>query len=266
MNTNARVLIASANFRDIGGLRTVDGYQVRTGRLFRSGHLSHLNDTEKKVLTALDLRTVVDLRRPSEISNFPTPDMNEVCQISISVSSEDNEFAVVANLVSNNAPEQKNSRELIQSYFRKNITERLDNFIPVFDAATDPNHHPLLFHCMAGKDRTGFVAGVILRLLGVSESETINDYLLTNELLKNRLTEQLNQERLRIAKQNRIQPADVNEEQLENTKLRIYTQASFLKSSFDAINEKFESLETFRKDGLKISDSRFDSFKESILH
>ena len=205
MAADPRVLIASANLRDLGGLATIDGQRVRAGRLFRSGHLSELDRAEAAILGGLGLRTIIDLRRPSEVADFPTPDLNGVDRLWMSVSPEDSEFAVAANLLFGNQPEQVDTAEdskfavaanllfgnqpeqvdiatMLEGYFRNTVTNRLDGYRPVFEAATDPDRQPLLFHCMGGKDRTGFVAGVLLRLLGVGQEEVMADYLLTNEI------------------------------------------------------------------------------------
>ena len=288
MAADPRVLIASANLRDLGGLATIDGQRVRTGRLFRSGHLSELDRTEAAILGGLGLRTIIDLRRPSEVADFPTPDLDGVDRLWMSVSPEDSEFAVAANLLFGeqpervdtaedsgfavatnllfgNQPEQVDIATMLEGYFRNTVTNRLDGYRPVFEAATDPDRQPLLFHCMGGKDRTGFVAGVLLRLLGVGQEEVMADYLLTNEILGDRMARRADQARQRIAQQSGVEPDQVDERHLEGVRALLYTRPSFLQASFDAVTDKFGTWETFRRDGLGIDDARFSAFLDAVL-
>jgi protein-tyrosine phosphatase len=283
-----RVLIASANLRDLGGLATIDGQRVRAGRLFRSGHLSELDRAEAAILGGLGLRTIIDLRRPSEVADFPTPDLDGVDRLWMSVSPEDSEFAVAANLLFGNQPEQVDTAEdskfavaanllfgnqpeqvdiatMLEGYFRNTVTNRLDGYRPVFEAATDPDRQPLLFHCMGGKDRTGFVAGVLLRLLGVGQEEVMADYLLTNEILGDRMARRADQARQRIAQQSGVEPDQVDERHLEGVRAMLYTRPSFLQASFDAVTDKFGTWETFRRDGLGIDDARFSAFFDAVV-
>ena len=288
MVADPRVLIASANLRDLGGLATIDGQRVRAGRLFRSGHLSELDRAEAAILGGLGLRTIIDLRRPSEVADFPTPDLDGVDRLWMSVSPEDSEFAVAANLLFGNQPEQVDTAEdskfavaanllfgnqpeqvdiatMLEGYFRNTVTNRLDGYRPVFEAATDPDRQPLLFHCMGGKDRTGFVAGVLLRLLGVGQEEVMADYLLTNEILGDRMARRADQARQRIAQRSGVEPDQVDERHLEGIRAMLYTRPSFLQASFDAVNDKFGTWETFRRDGLGIDDARFSAFFDAVV-
>ena len=288
MDADTRVLIASANLRDLGGLTTIDGQRVRTGRLFRSGHLSELDGDEAAILGGLGLKTIIDLRRPSEVADFPTPDLDGVDRLWVSVSPEDSEFAVAANLLFGNQPEQVDTAEdsgftvaanllfgnqpeqvdiakMLEGYFRNTVTNRLDGYRPVFEAATDPDRQPLLFHCMGGKDRTGFVAGVLLRLLGVGQEEVMADYMLTNEILGDRMARRADQARQRIAQRSGVEPDQVDERHLAGVRSMLYTQPSFLQASFDAVTDKFGTWETFRRDGLGIDDARLSAFLNAVV-
>ncbi|MGI8485360.1 MAG: tyrosine-protein phosphatase, partial [Thermomicrobiales bacterium] len=64
-------LEGAANFRDLGGLPTSDGGRVRRGRIFRSGVLYRLTESDTVALRPLGIRTVIDLRSPDEVRNYP---------------------------------------------------------------------------------------------------------------------------------------------------------------------------------------------------
>ena len=175
---DARIVVASSNLRDLGGLTTSDGHTVRTGQLFRSGHLCDLGDADRAIVKSLGLRTIVDLRRPAEADVKPHPDLPSVDVVGISVSSDDNEFAVVANAMLDPRAEPLGP-DHITNYFRTLVTDHIDRYRPVFDLTTDPDRQPLLFNCTAGKDRTGVLAALILHCLGVPREAIVSEYLLS---------------------------------------------------------------------------------------
>ena len=147
MDHSPKIIIPEANLRDIGGKKTETGLEVKTGYLFRSGHLSELSTEDFKKFKNLQLRTIVDVRRPSEIEKYPTPSLEKVETLNFSVSSDDNEFAVAANFMNGKEVPTKISAKIIEKYFKNSVNEKLDSYVPVFESLTDPDNFPLLFHC-----------------------------------------------------------------------------------------------------------------------
>jgi protein-tyrosine phosphatase len=259
-----RVLVADANLRDLGGLPTADGRTVRTGRLFRSGYLCDLEGPDHAILEGLGLRTIVDLRRLDEAQQRPHPDLDGTEVVHVSVSTDDNEFAVLANRMATD-PAAIPGPDLIADYFRNSVRTRLDRYRQVFDLATDPDRHPLLFNCTAGKDRTGFVGGILLRLLGVTEELTIADYLLSNEVRRPWLQVREDQHRRMIADRLGIEPGDVPDEHLVNTRAMLWCHADYLAASFATVEEDWGTWEAFRRDGLGLDDARIGAFRDAML-
>ena len=262
--SDRRVLVAGANLRDLGGLTTIEGRRVRTGLLFRSGHLCDLAGPDRDVLDSLGIRTIVDLRRPTEVAARPHPAIAGVEVVNLSVSSDDNEFAVLASSVLDPDAEPLGP-DHIAGYFRGNVTDRLDRYRPVFEAATDPGRHPLLFNCTAGKDRTGFVAGVLLRILDVDEQTVLDDYMLSNAVRRDWIAGREAEIRLRIAESLGVGPDEVPEARLEASRALLNCDRLFLKAAFDAVHDDWGSWEAFRRDALGISDDRFTAFTEVLL-
>ncbi|MBC8364128.1 MAG: tyrosine-protein phosphatase [Actinobacteria bacterium] len=259
-----RVLVVAANLRDLGGLPTSDGRTVRTGRLFRSGYLCDLDGPPLATLESLGLRTIVDLRRPDEARQRPHPDLNSTEVVHVSVSTDDNEFAVLANRMATE-PEAIPGPDLIADYFRNSVRTRLDRYRRVFALATDPDRHPLLFNCTAGKDRTGFVGGILLRLLGVAEEHAIADYLLSNEVRRPWLQEREDNHRRLIADRLGIEPDHVPDEHLVNSRAMLWCNADYLTAAFSTVEEDWGTWESFRRNGLDIDDARFDAFHAAML-
>jgi protein-tyrosine phosphatase len=170
------LLLASAdNFRDVAGAGypTADGGAVRTGVFYRSNAL-RITPEEVGLLADLGLRAVVDLRTHVEIERHPDPEipscewlhydvlgipMGEIAALT------DHDVAVqVMHRVYRGFVENPASRAAFGDMFRQLATGG-----------------PQLFHCSAGKDRTGWVAALLLHLAGVEDAVIEADYLLTNE-------------------------------------------------------------------------------------
>ena len=262
---DARIVVASSNLRDLGGLTTSDGHTVRTGQLFRSGHLCDLGDADRAIVRSLGLQTIVDLRRPAEADVKPHPDLPSVDVVGISVSSDDNEFAVVANAMLDPRAEPLGP-DHITNYFRTLVTDHIDRYRPVFDLATDPDRQPLLFNCTAGKDRTGVVAAVLLRILGVDDNLVMADYLLSNEVRRSWIETAKVDHRQRIAHHLGITPAEVPEERMASSRALLYCREDYLRAVLDTAEARWGSWDGFVADGLCLDEARLAAFRTSLLY
>lgn len=164
------------NFRDLGGYGTRDGYTVARSRIFRSGELHGMTpDDLKNLKDNIRLRSILDLRSEFEISQTESGLIPE---------SGFNYFNVP--LITDGGDIESNKRRYHgldnmgefyvslskQDYFPPRLIEAL-NII------ADPANHPVVFHCSAGKDRTGILAAILLAILGVNDSDIAKDYTLT---------------------------------------------------------------------------------------
>jgi protein-tyrosine phosphatase len=161
------------NLRDLGGHRTADGRRVKHGCLFRSDELCALTDADVNAITALGIRVVFDLRNDHERSSRPNrlPDGIEVLERSSpSSGGRSLEQAIVAG----DLPEADDI-EMGQVYV--DLLVRLaPELRTILARAAEAPQRPLLFHCAAGKDRTGVTAAVLLGLLGVDDEVILDDY------------------------------------------------------------------------------------------
>lgn len=163
------------NFRDLGGLAAMGGSKVRTGLLFRSDQFGNAAASDiDYIVDEIGLRTVVDLRRPSEIAATGSfPDGRGVDVRSIELAH-----------IRWESIDRDATREASPVPF---LVERYTAMIETGAAAIRDTLNlmvtatPLAFHCMAGKDRTGITAALVLKLLGVSDDDIAADYALTGE-------------------------------------------------------------------------------------
>jgi hypothetical protein len=157
------------NFRDLGGHRTVEGRTVRWHRLYRADDLGRLAGPDLERFAGLGIRTVVDLRRPNELEEhgrIPPSDRFEYRHIHVKHAKwEPADFT---------APGAR-AAYLADRYVEM-VEMGADGIAEALRTVADPAAAPLVFHCLAGKDRTGLVAAFTLHLLGVSDDDIADDY------------------------------------------------------------------------------------------
>jgi protein-tyrosine phosphatase len=165
-------LVGAYNFRDLGGYPTVDRQVTRWGQLFRSDTLQALTDADLGILRDVGLASIIDLRTPAEVDRLGRGilEVEPVRYLHLSVIQE-------AATARQELP-PLSELDLASLYLRW-----LDSsHQPLVDALTtvgDPTNWPLVFHCAAGKDRTGVLAALVLDILGVERPVIVEDYMLT---------------------------------------------------------------------------------------
>lgn len=160
-----RVLEGSHNVRDLGGLVTGDGQLVRTGRVFRSDYPTFAVVADGAAIRDLGLRTVVDLRRGFEA--------DAEC-VSWSEHGVDYHRCPIT---------AAGGEASWSARYRGYLAQRPETVVEAVRRIANATGHPVLFHCAAGKDRTGVIAAVLLQLLGVSDEDIVADYLLSADHL-----------------------------------------------------------------------------------
>jgi len=175
------ILFEQPNFRDIGGILSEDGRKIRSGVLYRSGDFHQLSGEDIHTMESLGIRMVIDFRSDREVKKHPTPAISTVLtreHIAIVDSARDDALTM---LMTNDAV---GLEQLLVRDYRRMINEHTEDFRRFFQLLADTDHLPLVYHCAAGKDRTGLATYLLLRALGVSEENARQDYLLSNEYLK----------------------------------------------------------------------------------
>lgn len=166
---------AMFNFRDVGGYTGHAGRIVRRQRLYRSDSLHRIDATDRDAFAALGVRTVIDLRRPDEVARdgrVPAYDGMAYQHIH---------------------PEHRNWEEIPYDGERQRLADYLteryldlaetgaEGLAKAVSVIADADSAPVVVHCVAGKDRTGIVCGLVLSVLGVNEADIAADYALSSE-------------------------------------------------------------------------------------
>jgi len=169
------------NFRDIGGVASGDVTAIRNGIVFRSANIDRISRSDIRKLHKLGIKTIIDLRAPSERRKHFTT-IGNIDKIFLTLDFE------------------KKTREKLRPYFFKKNSENiisdisnslnleiLDACQPVikqiFDILLSASRCPILIHCQAGKDRTGIICALLQLALKADKASIIDDYLKSNEAL-----------------------------------------------------------------------------------
>jgi protein-tyrosine phosphatase len=235
-------LTGAANFRDLGGYATRQGSVIRPHRLFRSDHLGALTSEDAAQMKALNVGRVFDLRGATERETA-------ICVLEgvkvHSLAIEPTIVQVLAGLTeAGHTLTQADVVGHMRDTYRGFVRHNTNRFASLFSHLLEAND-PLVFHCTAGKDRTGFAAALILLALGVSHDDVMRDYLLTNERLKPK-TEWRGLSSEVAAVLYRVQP-------------------EFLDAAFEAVTQDYGDVEAYFHRGLRLGPSERARLRELYL-
>jgi protein-tyrosine phosphatase len=177
--TRSIELTSVFNFRDLGGYETTDGRTVKWRTIFRADGLGRLTGEDLDALRPLGLRTVVDLRTARELDHrgrFPFESYPVAFHhLSVLDTTWDREAARRENLP---------PTEFLHGAYHQMLIDGGARFAAAFDVLAAPDALPAVFHCAAGKDRTGLLAALLLGALGVGHDDIVADYVLTQQMME----------------------------------------------------------------------------------
>ncbi|WP_439375154.1 tyrosine-protein phosphatase [Bradyrhizobium sp. DASA03120] len=235
-------LQGASNFRDLGGYRTADGRTTRWRHIFRSNHLGQLTAADVEIVRALGIRSAFDFRGVEERAAGVCV-VNEITVYSLPI-----EPTVVAALraeLARGTLTAPVALELMRESYRNYVRHNTHSFRALFGHLLE-DRAPLVIHCTAGKDRTGFASALILHALGVPDDVIAEDYLLTN----------------RHYKRDPSNAADLPAEVLDAIGS---VEASYLAAAFEAVGRDHGDLETYLRDGLKLGTAERTALKARYL-
>lgn len=169
------------NFRDLGGLPTADGRVTRPGRLFRSDALGEVTaGGASRLHNDLGIIFVVDLRGAEEsvaMGRGPLEDLS-ICHLNIPL----RDFQSLVEPGADELPGAEDSVALaaggpLMPHYVENLESDRNLVIAVDFLASALTYGPAVAHCAFGKDRTGVVVALLLRMVGVTEAAVIDDYM-----------------------------------------------------------------------------------------
>lgn len=167
------------NFRDLGGYPAEGGRKTLWGKVYRADDLSRLTANDLATLSGLGIKTYVDFRDKFETKQRPdkvAPGVEHVQHLSI-------DTAQVMEIFSSDVLTGETAEKQMQDIYASLANDFTDQYRRFFACLTNSANAPMVFHCLAGKDRTGFGAAVFLAALGVDSQIIFDDYMLSSKNL-----------------------------------------------------------------------------------
>lgn len=229
-------LQGQSNFRDVGGYATQDGKLIRKGLLYRSGDLSRLTPQDLSYLNGLGLSEIVDFRTTEESKQAPDRIPASIkAYESIPVAAGELNMSTLLNDAKNKPDKLKNSLVEVNQAFVDDSKPQFEEFFRILQASKGP----LVFHCTAGKDRTGFATALFYEAMGVHRDIIVEDYLASGQYLR-----PLQQSAQLFAKEKGIDPAAIEP--------LLIVKPEYLEAAFDLIDKKYGGVEAYLKSELKV--------------
>jgi protein-tyrosine phosphatase len=248
------------NFRDVGGLLTVDGRRVRRGRLYRSGHLAHATEEDAAFLSGLGLHTVFDFRNAADRKlDGPDVELQGVRNVGIPLS-DPADGAEFWRLVRDGNIQQlrsiladgKGAARMVASY-RSIIKDRTAEHSRVLHALAEDGV-PALMHCAAGKDRAGLSVAVSLLAVGVEKDAIEADYLKSDAA----------HHRYKVRRSD-TSSAGMSDEVMELLNPLFGAHSDYLAAAFATIEEIWGGTDRYLLEGLKISSATREKLYEALV-
>lgn len=230
-------------------VRAIGGGTLTTARLFRSCDLSRISEQEAIFLTrVLNIQSIYDIRSSREIASTPNPYLIGAKTIALEANAEGRRKNAKQRLAHGIIGEYGEPEERMTANYRRYVSEYPLIGAALRSIATESTN--ALIHCVNGKDRTGVLCAVALRIAGASPDDIMDDYLKTN--IANAMS---------IAREaeNLSEGMDAH----ERTILMSFLEArpAYLRAFFDEIDRQFGSFDTYKNAGLRLSPAQCSQLK-----
>jgi len=240
-------LQGAVNFRDLGGYTTKDGHHIKWGKIYRSADMSKLTDQDLTTLAERKIAYDVDLRGTQESKQAPDR-MNPNTDYILCPAGSDN----VGNMMQSFKGKTHGDSIMVDYY--SNTTYLADRYKPFFGKLLAmPEDKSLVFHCTAGKDRTGIGAALLLYSLGVPYETIMKDYEASNYYRA--------AENEKMAKQ-MVQFLKVNEAVAKDV---VAVKKEYLDATFTAIKKQYGSIDNYLKTQVGLTNKDIKELKAKFL-
>lgn len=239
------------NIRDLGGYVTKDGRTLKWRNIFRGGIMNNIDMNAIDQMKSLELCSICDFRTIAEQTASPDKwhDLEKLKMYPLPIG--EGRVDKLETLTASNFNPGK-AHHLYKAN-RSYVKQEADKFRAFIDILLVESNYPILFHCTAGKDRTGFASIILLTLLGIDQKTILEDYLLTNKYTEAFIETHLQS----ISKHLGIEP---------DLLVTIFqAKESYIQGAFDAIDEDYGSFDNYLQKGLNITNQETEKLKAILL-
>jgi len=241
-------LATAPNFRDVGGYRTKDGRWVRMGVAYRSDQLDRLDDADLAKIARLAPALVVDLRTDGERNRgpdrIPAGTKTMIANVMADAPPPATSLAALKSPLDGAAFMVTVNRQFVSLASAKDAYRRL------FASLQSDDFAPAVYHCTAGKDRTGWASAVLLTALGVPRETVMADYLASNDFLTKKNTALL-----------KAMPHDT----AANMAPVMAVRTAYLSAALREADAQYGSLDKYIRDGLGLDDAAVARLRARFL-
>jgi len=246
-----------SNFRELGGYLCRDGRTVRWGKLFRSGHLAQASIADRRRMSRLGIRTLIDFRSDQEITQEPDrlPEKAKIAVVALPIQQQGMPPLAeeIRQMIETRSLDGQDPDKTMIEMYRLLAVEYQAVYREFFQVLLSSKGEPVLWHCSAGKDRAGFAAALLLKLLGVPWQTILEDYLLSRGNIAPRRRQLLLVSLLRGRKAARYLQR-LNE-----------VEGAWLQAAFQALEDRWGSFEVFTKNALHLKNEDIHQIKKLYL-
>ena len=235
-------LAGVSNLRDLGGYRSAEGRIVRRGLVFRSAALAGLTESDMASVDALGLRTICDFRGVEERQRAVTRLAGARI---VSLPIEPTVGAGLRDILQTKEATGEALHAVLEQAYVAYALSSQAQFRGFLDLVAD-GHTPLLFHCAAGKDRTGFAAALLLQALGVPWETVAADFEATNRLWR------------RDTVPSADLPPDIREALLR-------ADPALLQAAFDSARRQYGSFDAYLAEAFGFGPERLQRLRDVML-
>ncbi|SDQ72450.1 protein-tyrosine phosphatase [Chryseobacterium soldanellicola] len=240
------------NFRTLGNIKNSEGKILKEGKFYRSGNLYKLKNNSFKKLDKLGIKEVIDLRNAKEIGDKPDNLPGNISYKKYSAfEDQGDQLSQAKKLVLKGKVNASDADKRMLDFYREYVTENPEAIKKIITEILGSDQ-PVLYHCTAGKDRTGIITAVILTILKFDKDTIYNDYLLSNNFRKD-----LVEKRLNLANNLHFIYPKMDLKVLEKLS---WIESDYLDAAFDEINKKYGSTDVYIQQVLGISNDKREEY------
>ena len=245
------------NFRYLGGIKNNDGKVLKDRVIYRSGNLHQLKKSSFQELEQMKINKVIDLRNKQEVAKEPDQLPKSVCyQLYSAFEDKNDEIGNAKKLALKGKINGKDADQRMVKFYTDYVSEN-PGVIKTIITDILNSKQPVLYHCTAGKDRTGMITALILKILKFDDAVIFEEYLQSNNMRKD-----LIQKRLNLASTFHFIYPKLDIGVVEKTS---WIERNYLQSAFDEIDKKYGSMENYIHQVLEISESQREVYIDKFL-